>query len=231
MSEFDDGDASPHFVLLLVANHRKLLERLFADSAEIDAVLAEASQIAAAMIPDMAYSANPKHPMARSVYFCNASLAVFLAAKSRGVGVHQYGEQMLLEMRRTHQAPDATAEKPLEEQLAALVAASEDSLQEAAPGEFVFDVQISTDQETDWSMSVKSCAICASFSKYDAMDLVPYMCATDDIVSDAAGQGLRRTGTIALGARECDFKYRQGGAPRRVAQDYPERIRLREVQG
>jgi hypothetical protein len=60
------------------------------------------------------------------------------------------------------------------------------------------------------------------------MDLVPYMCATDDVMSDRGGQGLRRTGTIALGAHECDFRYQRKGEPQHVADLYPDRIRLVE---
>ena len=56
--------------------------------------------------------------------------------------------------------------------------------------------------------------------------MVPYMCSFDDVVSDAGDQGLRRTGTIALGASHCDFRFRQGGKPRRLAEQYPERIQL-----
>ena len=74
-------------------------------------------------------------------------------------------------------------------------------------------------------MNIKSCAICHAFSKYDAMDLVPYMCAMDDVASEIGDLGLRRTGTIALGATHCDFRYERGREPLRLADQYPERIR------
>ena len=166
--------------------------------------------------------------MAGSVYFCNATLSVYLAAKSRGIDVHHYGEEMLLEMRRTYSAP-RSSDKPLRNQLAKHIEAAESSQRNAKESEFVYEVEISPDDNTDWSLTVKSCAICASFSKHDAMDLVPYMCATDDIASDAAGDGLQRTGTIALGAHQCDFRYTKNGAPRRVAEHYPDRIKLRQI--
>jgi hypothetical protein len=229
MSERRKSDSPAHPILRIVGNHRKLLERLVSDDNEIDAILSEASQTAEGMIPDMAYSASPEHPMAGSVYFCNASLAVYLALKSRGVDVHQYGEQMLLEMRRTYNPPKDTPQKPVKDQLAALMEAGNDSAQGARPTEFVYEVQISPDSKADWSMTVKSCAICSSYSKHDAMELVPYMCATDDIMSDAAGAGLRRTGTIALGAKQCDFRYKKNGIPSRVAENFPEQIQLREI--
>lgn len=56
------------------------------------------------------------------------------------------------------------------------------------------------------------------------MDLVPYMCATDDVVSDRGGQGLRRTGTIAVGAHQCDFRYKRGGEPLHLAPQCPQRF-------
>jgi len=74
-------------------------------------------------------------------------------------------------------------------------------------------------------MNVKSCAICFAYKKYDAMELVPYMCASDDVESDRDGQGLRRGGTIALGADHCDFRYKRGGKPQRLSEQYPDRIR------
>ena len=88
---------------------------------------------------------------------------------------------------------------------------------------------LSDNDDFDWGMNVKSCAICSSFSKYDAMDLVPYMCASDDVMSDQGEQGLRRTGTIAVGAHQCDFRYKSGGEPQHIAEEYPERIRLKVV--
>ncbi len=53
------------------------------------------------------------------------------------------------------------------------------------------------------------------------------MCATDDSMSDAGNQGLRRTGTIALGADHCDFRFRHGDEPKRLAPQYPEKIQLK----
>ena len=76
-------------------------------------------------------------------------------------------------------------------------------------------------------MNITSCGICKAYSKHDAMDLVPYMCASDDVDSDQNDDGLRRTGTIGLGAHQCDFRYKAGGDSLAVATQYPERIHLR----
>ena len=97
----------------------------------------------------------------------------------------------------------------------------------ARPGEFAFEI-VAGDGYTggDFGMNVISCAVCFAFGKYDAMALVPYMCPTDDVLSDALGQGLQRSGTIALGAHRCDFRFDREGSPARLAEQFPERIKL-----
>ena len=119
-------------------------------------------------------------------------------------------------------------DRPPLERFAAFVASAEASQRDAVPGEYVFEAFLGDRKDFDWAMNVKSCAICHAFSKYDATDLVPYFCAADDVISDQAHQGLRRTGTIALGAHQCDFRYKRGGEPRRLATQYPDRIRVAE---
>jgi len=57
------------------------------------------------------------------------------------------------------------------------------------------------------------------------MELLPYMCSSDDAVSDAGGQRLVRKGTIALGPKQCDFRYKAGGKPLRLVEKYPDRIK------
>ena len=74
-------------------------------------------------------------------------------------------------------------------------------------------------------MTIPSCGVCHAYARHGAMELVPYMCATADLESNALGRGLRRTGTIALGAHHCDFRYKAGGEPARLVEQYPDRIR------
>lgn len=95
----------------------------------------------------------------------------------------------------------------------------------ASADEFIFEV-IDGDRDTNYRMNVKSCAICKSCSKYGAMELVPYMCASDDLISDAFHRGLERSGTIALGANQCDFRFRRGGPGRALAAQYPKHIQI-----
>jgi len=207
---------------------RERAERLAGRFVEdVDAVVDEATEIFERMLPDMAYVDEPSHPMASSVFVCCGSLALFLALRRRGVDAHQYGSAVLESIRN---APQAAVEAPDDgvsrrELFARFIASGEASQSGARPGEFVFEAFPGDRGEYDWGMNVKSCAICHAFARHDAMDLVPYMCATDDLVSDLGGQGLRRTGTIALGAHQCDFRYKSGGEPLRLVEQFPDRIR------
>lgn len=187
---------------------------------DAEAAVAEASTIFDRMLPDMGYVENPAHPMALPLFFCNANLALYEVLRHRDVDAHAYGRVMLKDLAE-HPLPELPDDA---DSFARLAAAADASQHAANSGEFVF-ATIEGGPGIDWGMDVLSCAICAQFSKFDAMDLVPYMCASDDVISDANGQGLRRTGTIALGAHRCDFRYHAGGEPLRVSEQYPDRIR------
>jgi len=190
------------------------------------AVVDEATDIFDAMIPDMAYVDNPESPMASSVFVCCGSLALFLALKKQGVSAHQYGSALLDSMRKQPPSPMTSKadDRSMQERFSEFIERGEASQREPREGEFVFKAFLGDRSDYDWGMNIKSCAICHAFSKYDAMELVPYMCATDDLMSDSGNQGLRRNGTIALGAHQCDFRYKSGGDPLRLVEQFPEQI-------
>lgn len=188
-------------------------------------IVDEATDVFDAMIPDMAYVDNPQSPMASSVFVCCGSLALYLVLKKRGVSAHQYGSALLDSMRNNPPAPMVSEDdRPMQERFREFIERGEVSQREPREGEFVFEAFLGDRSDYDWGMNIKSCAICHAFSKYDAMELVPYMCATDDVMSDFGNQGLRRNGTIALGAHQCDFRYKSGGDPVRLVESYPEQI-------
>jgi hypothetical protein len=186
-------------------------------SDEPDAVLASGRAVFEGMLDEIPYVDRPRHTMAASMFACAAMLAVFEVLRERGVDAHAWG-------RAIHALPPAVPKggEAEREQGRADALASQSG---AAPNEFVFEV-LDGDEASDRGMNITSCAICHLFGRRGAMELVPYMCSYDDVVSDAGGQGLRRTGTIALGAMHCDFRFRDGGEPSRLAEQYPDRIRL-----
>lgn len=213
---------------------RLMLERL---GEEPEEVLDQACFVFTQMGSELAYAGEREHPMANSVLSCAALLAIYLVVEDKGIDAHRFGAAMLENMRqaieqarerasRSGRKPDPEKARQIVDRLIEAGQASQSAVQ---PGEFVFSAQ-REDDGNDWRMEISSCAICALFSKYDAMDLVPYMCATDDLMSDLGNEGLTRTGTIALGRSHCDFHYRPGHDGRHLSELYPDRIRTIDLQ-
>jgi hypothetical protein len=96
---------------------------------------------------------------------------------------------------------------------------ADESQRGAKPGEFVFRVLDEHGPDSDLAVDILECAVCKGFARHDAMDVVPWICAADDKLSSALGLGLRRSGTRALGAERCDFRYKLGGKPQRLQID------------
>ncbi len=210
------------YVLNYFAQRREHLSRfvqplLSPDVSSTD-VVAEAEVLFTHMVDDLAYVDSPRLVLAEALFFCTTYLALYQVVRGRGVDVHDFGRAVLT---RLSDLPGVVDEQGGEQQAPNLEGPG------THPGEFVAEVV--TPQPGDgfvWGYNVKFCAICYQFGRFDAMDLVPYMCASDDIFSAKGNQGLQRTGTIALGAHQCDFRYAQGRPPRRVADAFPERIKF-----
>jgi hypothetical protein len=175
------------------------------------------------MLPEMAYLNDTDHPMAASVFSSCATLSVCLSLKKSGVDVHDFGSAVLADIAQNRMVPVDTGSDP--KLLKEFIESGEASKHNASPNEYVFEAFEGDHIDYDWGVNIKRCALCVAFSKYSAMDLVPYMCAMNDVMSDKINQGLRRTGTIGLGAKQCIYRYKIGGEPLRLADQYPERIK------
>lgn len=112
--------------------------------------------------------------------------------KNSGVDVHDFGCAVLADIAQNRMIPVDTGSDP--KLLKEFIESGETSKQDAKPNEYVFEAFQGDHIDYDWSVNIKRCALCVAFSKYGAMDLVPYMCAMNDVMSDKINQGLRRTG-------------------------------------
>lgn len=199
-------------------------------SEDVSAVIAEASAIFDAMLPSLAYLDKPQHRLASALFTCSVNLSLYLALKQRGVDVHAFGSAMLTGLTRAPIHVPEESDEILRERLAQFAVLAEASQTNAAPGEDVVEFVSGEHVQFEWGYNVKSCAICHVAAKYDAMDLVPYFCAVDDVMSDKGKQGLQRTGSLALGASHCNFRYTRRGEPHRLVEQYPERIRFVQIE-
>lgn len=196
---------------------------------DVDAVIAEASTIFDEMLPGMAYVDKPQHPLAPALFICSVNLSLYLALKKRGVDVYAFGSAMLNGLMHAPIHVPQESDEALRERLTQFALLAEASQTNAAPGEDVIEFISGENPDFEWGYNVKSCAICQAAAKYDAIDLVPYFCAVDDVMSDKGNQGLQRTGSLALGAPHCDFRYTRGGEPHRLAEQYPDQIRFVQI--
>lgn len=77
------------------------------------------------------------------------------------------------------------------------------------PDGFVANL-ITSKEETlgfGYGVDILECGICKLFKRYQYERFTPLLCEVDHITSSLAGLTLKRTGTIALGAQKCDFRF------------------------
>ena len=58
-----------------------------------------------------------------------------------------------------------------------------------------------------YGVDILECGICKLFNKHNYQKYSPILCEVDALTSDLAGLKLIRNGTIALGAKKCDFRW------------------------
>lgn len=60
-----------------------------------------------------------------------------------------------------------------------------------------------------YGIDILDCGICKLFSKHNYSKYAAILCEVDEITSALAGLKLIRSGTIANGAKKCDFRFRK----------------------
>lgn len=74
-----------------------------------------------------------------------------------------------------------------------------------------FAVRVLTDKKETlglgYGIDILECGICKLYTKHGLHKFTPLLCEIDYITTSMAGLKMHRTGTIALGASKCDFRY------------------------
>lgn len=60
-----------------------------------------------------------------------------------------------------------------------------------------------------YGIDILECGICKLFKKHNYQKYASILCEVDEVTSNLAGLQLVRTGTIALGAKKCDFRFKK----------------------
>lgn len=85
------------------------------------------------------------------------------------------------------------------------------SQQRRYPADFVMHYVEGDGQEFDYGVDYSECANCKFLQAENALEIAPYVCATDKPISELMGWGLYRTTTIADGSPICKFRFKKGG--------------------
>ncbi|MDP4093082.1 MAG: L-2-amino-thiazoline-4-carboxylic acid hydrolase [Bacillota bacterium] len=83
-----------------------------------------------------------------------------------------------------------------------------DSQKREYPGGWVSTYIDGDGKSFDYGYDYSECGIVKFYKQQNASALMPYMCKVDFIYSDAYGQGLNRTETLADGCQKCNFRYK-----------------------
>ncbi len=74
-----------------------------------------------------------------------------------------------------------------------------------------FAVRVLTDKKETlgfgYGIDILECGICKLYHKHGLQKFTPLLCEIDYITTSMAGLKMHRSGTIALGASKCDFRY------------------------
>lgn len=88
--------------------------------------------------------------------------------------------------------------------------ACDESQKRQYPWDWVCTFIAGDGQQFDYGLDITECGICKLYAAHNAMELAPYMCLSDFVVSKAFDRGLVRYHTIAEGDDLCDFRYKAG---------------------
>lgn len=86
-----------------------------------------------------------------------------------------------------------------------------ESQQRKYPANFVMYFIEGDGKNFDYGVDYTECDNVKFLRAQGAMELAPYICATDKVVSEKLGWGLKRTMTLADGKAKCDFRFKKSG--------------------
>src|SRR4030095_5801680 len=167
---------------------------------------------------DTAFAVNSTNPIDKRLDFCAYFLALIKTLDERGKSF-ETTRKICLEIVTEYVKPKNKFQQLLKKLPAKLVNTwlSTYFLKKfhkrvstnSNPGGFIANI-ITDKKETlglGYGVDILECGICKLFNKHNYQRYSSILCEVDALTSDLAGLTLVRTGTIALGAKKCDFRW------------------------
>jgi hypothetical protein len=204
---------------LCTYGHALLAERCGAEA--VPAILAEARDEFAALIPAIPYIGGRDNPLTDTLEQMTSLLALYRVLQRRGTPVAEVGALVHAMAQRRVDSTPAILRRLLgrlymsrlwrrRTERKALA-----SQQGRYPGNFVFEVVPGDDSGSAWGINYLECGVVKFFHAQGADEFTPYMCFIDFLMFPAMGIRLERQGTLAQGCAQCDFRFHGHGAPTR----------------
>jgi len=188
----------------------------YVDSDAVDTVIGEARNEYERLIPEIPYIGE-KNIFMRHLLFASQGLALYRTLRKRNMTVEEIGK-ILCTMVELHAYRMPWMLRKIVGRLmfSGLMIekykkTAEGSRKREFPGNWVCTFVQGDGTGFDYGFDIHECGLLKFFRAQGAEDVVPYLCATDYIVSRAIGEGLMRTMNLARGGDKCDFRFRRKG--------------------
>ncbi len=183
-------------------------------------LISETDRHFASIAMDISFAANSKNPIDKRLEFCGYFLALIIALDEAGEEFAQI-RLVCLEVVLDYVRPKNKIQAFLKHLPAKLINTwfgkallrrfQKRVEQNENPAGFVAKI-ITAKEETygfGYGVDILECGICKLFAKHHYSKYAAILCEVDEITSSLAGLKLIRSGTIANGAKKCDFRFRK----------------------
>jgi hypothetical protein len=181
-----------------------------------NAILVETSDRFDASIPDIPYIGGDENIRTEDIEGAAMALAFYEVQKTHGRTAWEIGGMIYSSTEKAlHKYPGFIL-KILGSKFFSkgYIASERDNAKRSGSGDYEFDWKtefVEGDGEAfDYGCDHTECGIVKYMSEHGADELTPYLCELDYLYSDAFGEGLQRSSTLAAGGAVCDFRYKQG---------------------
>jgi hypothetical protein len=196
---------------LCAYGHELLAERYGA--AAVPAILAEARDEFAALIPAIPYIGGRANPLTDTLEQMASMLALYRVLQRRGRPVAEVGALVhAMAQRRIDSMPALLRRLAGRLYMSRLWRRRTErkalaSQRGVYPGNFVFEVVPGDDSGAEWGINYLECGLVKFLHAQGADEFTPYMCFIDFLMFPAMGIRLERQGTLAQGCAQCDFRF------------------------
>jgi hypothetical protein len=194
---------------------------------EADAILRQARQRFAALIPQLPYIGGDENHLTGELVRAARCLALYQAMQAHGKTAGEAGKVLYDAAAVEVPQPSPMAQQcSVEELMRWRIERAARSQRRQYPADWVYTFAAGDGETFDYGYDFTECAAQKLYHAHGSDEFLPYYCFLDFAGSKAAGLGLHRTMTLAEGHGQCDHRFKRG---RPTQQDWPPPW-LRETQ-